>query len=81
MDQETKKSGMGTGTTNLMDSVASQMVQRFGETGHAVFARANALSRGVLKRLKGKETIQFNADASNTELFFQIIHSANLPLS
>ena len=53
MDHETTKSRMGTATINLMDSVASQMVQRFGETGHAVFARANALSRGVLKRLKG----------------------------
>ena len=27
--------------------------------------------------LKGKETIHFNADASNTELLFRIIHSVN----
>ena len=45
------------------NSVASQMVQRFKETSHPVF--------------KGKETIHFNADASQTELLFRIIHSVN----
>ena len=59
------------------NSVASQMVQRFKETGHPVFTSASALSRGVLRMLKGKETIHFNADASNTELLFRIIHSVN----
>ena len=59
------------------DSVASKMVQRFKDTGHPFFTGASALSRGILKRLKGKENININADASNTELFFRIIHSAN----
>ena len=53
------------------------MVQRFKDTGHPVFRNASALSRGILKRLKGKETIHFNADASNTEFSFRIIHAAN----
>ena len=53
------------------------MVQRFKETGRPVFTSASALSRGILRRLKGKETIHFNADASNTELLFRIIHSVN----
>ena len=34
-----------------------------------------ALSRGILKRKKGKSTINFNGDSMNTEeLFFQTIH-------
>ena len=59
------------------DSVASKMVQRFKETGHPIFTGASALSRGILKRLKGKETLHFNAVASNTELLFRIIHASN----
>ena len=38
---------------------------------------ASALSRGILRTLKGKETIHLNADSSNTELLFRIIHSVN----
>ena len=59
------------------NSVASQVVQRFKRTGHPVFTSASALSRGFLRMLKVKETIHFNADASNTELFFRIIHLVN----
>ena len=39
--------------------VASQMVQRLKGTGHPVFTSASALSRGILRTLKGKETIHF----------------------
>ena len=39
--------------------------------------RASALIRGILRRLKGKKTTHFNADASDTELLFRIIQSAN----
>ena len=46
------------------NSVASQMVQRFKETGHPVFTSASALCREILRMLKGIETIHFNADAS-----------------
>ena len=35
------------------------------------------LSRGILKKKNGRDTIHFNADASNTELLFRIIHSVN----
>ena len=59
------------------NSIASKLVQRFKETGHQIFTSASALSRGILRKLKGKETIHFNADTSNTELLFRIIHSAN----
>ena len=37
----------------------------------------SALSRGVLKRKKNRDTIHFNADSANTELLFRTIHSAN----
>ena len=59
------------------NSNASQMVQRFKETGHPVSTGASALSRAILTRLKGKETIHFTADASKTELLFRITHSIN----
>ena len=52
------------------------MVQRFKVAGHPVFKSMSALSRGVRRRIKGRETIHFNADAWNTK-FFRIIHSAN----
>ena len=55
-----KSGGKGT-------SIASQMLHRFEERGRPVFTRASALSRGILRRLKGKETIHFNAGAVNTE--------------
>ena len=49
------------------DSTADIMVQRFEETGHPVFKNINGLSRGILKRKKGEETIHFNGGSSNTE--------------
>ena len=59
------------------DSAASQMVERFKETGHPVFKSISALSRGILKKTNNRDTIHFNADASNTEFMFRIIHSEN----
>ena len=60
------------------DSTATQMVERFKETVHPVFKGISALSRGILKRKNNRDTIHFIADASNTELLFRTIHSANL---
>ena len=37
----------------------------------------SSLNRGVLKRKKNKNIIRFNAESSNVELLFRIIHSAN----
>ena len=59
------------------NSVASQMVLRVKETCHPVFPSASALSRGILRTLKGTETVHFKADASNIELLFRIIHFEN----
>ena len=62
------------------DSTANQMVERFKDTGLPVFKSIRALSRGILKKKNGRDTtLHFNADASNTELLFQIIHSESQP--
>ena len=53
------------------------MVERFKETGHPVVKSISASSRGILKRKNDRDTIFFNADASNTELLYRTIHSAN----
>ena len=53
------------------------MMWRFKEIGHPVFKSVNALSRGILERKGGRDTIHFSADSSNTELLFRTIHSAN----
>ena len=59
------------------DSTATQMVERFKDTGHPVFKSISALSRGILKKgeWQGPHTLQ--NDASNTELLFRFIHSVN----
>ena len=44
---------------------------------HTEFKRTSAMSRGILKRKKGKETIYFNGDSTDTELVFQTIHCVN----
>ena len=59
------------------NSTANLMVEKFKDTGHPVFKSISALSRGILKKKKKADTTHFNADASNTELLFRIIHSVN----
>ena len=54
------------------DSAATQMVERFKEAGHPVFKSISALSRGILKRKRGRNTIRFNADASITEPYSKL---------
>ena len=56
---------------------ANKVVPRFKETGHLVFKSISALSRGILKKKKGKSTIHFNGDSMNAELLVQTHHSAN----
>ena len=57
------------------DSTATQMVERYKETAHPVFKNISVLSCGFLKKKNGRDTIHFNADASNTELLFRRVHS------
>ena len=59
------------------DSTGTQMVEQFKDTGHPVFKSISALSCGILKKKNGSDTIHFNADAVNTVLLFQTIHSVN----
>ena len=58
------------------NSVAAQMQQRFEETGHPIFTCVTALSRGILKRMKNKDSLHFTAETSNIELLFRNIHFA-----
>ena len=77
---ETKKKWYGTLLCTLegkWDSTAARMVERFKDTGHPLFKSISALSRGILKKRNNRDTIHFNADASNTELLFRIIHSVH----
>ena len=60
-----------------MGFAGQQNGQRFKESGHPVFKGISALSRGILKTKKGKNTIHFNGDSTNTELLFQTVHSVN----
>ena len=55
---ETKKSGMELIYTpeGKLDSAATEMVERFKETGHPVFKSSSALSRGTLKRKNNRDT-------------------------
>ena len=50
-----------------------KMVERFKDAAHPVSKSISALNRGILTKKNGRE--HFNADASNTELLFRIIHS------
>ena len=59
------------------DPTATQMVERLKDTSHPVFKSISPLSRGILKKRNNRDTIHFNADASNTELLFRSIHSVN----
>ena len=60
------------------DSTATQMVERFKDTCHPVFKSISALSCGILKKKEWQRHQHFNADASNTDLLFRIIHSVRI---
>ena len=46
------------------------MVKHFEETGRA-------LTRGIVRKKKSKDTIHYNGESSNVELLYRSIHSAN----
>ena len=49
----------------------------YSHSNGGTIQRYRFLSRGILKKKNNRDTIHFNADASNTELLFRIIHSVN----
>ena len=53
------------------------MVKHFEETGHPVFKGISALTRGIMRKKKSKDTIHYNGESSKGELLYRIIHSAN----
>ena len=59
------------------NSIEAKMVQNFKETMHRVLTSISALNRGILRMIKGKSSIHFNAESTNSELLFRIIFSAN----
>ena len=59
------------------DSIASIMVKDFGEQDTPVFKGTSALTRGITRRKKSKDTIHDNGESSNVELLYRIIHSVN----
>ena len=75
---ETKRSGVELLLTHLKANGTPQplkMVERFKDAGHPVSKSISALNRGIPTKKNGRE--HFNADASNTELLFRIVHSVN----
>ena len=58
-----------------MDSTATQMEERFKDTGHPVFERISALRRRILKKKHNKDTIHVNADATKQSSYSESIHS------
>ena len=52
------------------------MVERLRETGHPNIQGYRCFESWNSERKKNKDTIHFNADASNAELLFRAIHSA-----
>ena len=59
------------------DPIATQMVERFKETGHPVFKSIKCFESWNSEKENNRDTIHFTADASNTELLHRSIHSAN----
>ena len=74
--QATKRSSMELSVT-LEGKWTPLMVQRFKETGHPVFTSASALSRGILRRVMGKDSIHFSTDASITVFLSESFTQAN----
>ena len=70
-----EKKWYGSSYDGQRDRTANRMVQQSKETGHPSFTLTSALSRGMLKRRRGKSTIHFNGDVMNTELLFQTTNS------
>ena len=72
--KDTHTSGRESMNMNLSECLnAANGIARHG----GFVAAHSALSRGVLKKKNGRDTIHFKAAASNTELLFRIIHYVN----
>ena len=77
---ETKRSGMELATPNLRENGIPSLHRWCNDsrkTSHPVFTSVSALTRGILRKFQGTESIHFSADVSNTELSFRISHSVN----
>ena len=80
LDLEATRCGMENQITLLKENGRRQPTwwwEQFEESGHPVLISVPPLARGILRKKNNKETIHFSADASNTELLYRTIHSAN----
>ena len=68
---ETKRSGMELFFTHLKENGTLQLLTWWKDS------KISVMSRGIQKKKNNRDTIRFNADASNTELLFRITHSVN----
>ena len=66
LDLEAKRNGLENQITFLKENGKTEPT--FEGSGHPVFKGVSPLARGILRNKNNKETIHFNADASNTEL-------------
>ena len=72
---ETRRSGMELFFTHLKEKVTLQPLIWWKDSKTPLISKSiSALSRGILKNKNNRGTVHVNADASNTELLFRIIH-------
>ena len=74
LDPGSEENGLQDTATNLRENGIPSFPRWCSESK---IQSASALSRGILRRLKRKKNKHFNAEFSNTELLFRILHSAN----
>ena len=77
---EMKRNGMEFFLTHLKENEILQPLRWWDASKTQVigYSRVSVLRVvGLLKKKNGRDTIHLSADASNTELLFQIIHSVN----
>ena len=74
-----KGSDMELFLAHVKENVTLQPLKRWNDAKILVqYSRVSVLRVvGTLKKKNNRDTIHFNADASNTELLFRIIHSVN----
>ena len=54
------------------DQQAKQMIELFAQCGHLVFRGISALTRGILKRKSGRNTIHVSTDSANIQLIMHV---------
>ena len=69
--------GYATNYGGKWDLRASQLVEKFEDSGHPVFHGMTPLGRRILERKNNRDTIHFNGEYCNVDLLYRTIHSTN----